>query len=399
MSIGTIGRNLKLLFVHDGPVMADEAGNLYPQTPPTDVLHRYSAIAEEVVLCERMKRDSVENASTRPSNRDTVSLAACPNVCAFPEAVTKRGFARSIIKKQVRECDLLVVRVPSFLADMAVVEARRQRKPYLAEVAGCAWDSLWNHSLKGKIVAPFATLAMRRSVRNADYAVYVTKEFLQKRYPCNGKCLGNSDAVLPRMDAAVWEARLQHIAQCDANKLIMGTTGFVDVKYKSQADAIRALGKLKARGITNIEYQLVGEGDQTYLSNVARACGVEEQVRFLGVMLHENVFDWLDTIDLYIQPSKQEGLPRGTLEAMSRGLLCIGSDVGGLPELLDAEYIFNHRRREAEQIANILRRVSKDALIEQGRRNFHKAQEYDTATLEKERDAFMRTFAEVACSK
>ena len=42
----------------------------------------------------------------------------------------------------------------------------------------------------------------------------------------------------------------------------------------------------------------------------------------------------LDKADLFLMPSRSEGLPRALIEAMARGLPCIGSNIGGIPELL-----------------------------------------------------------------
>lgn len=50
---------MKLLFVHDGPVLVDANSRIYPQTPPTDVLHRYLALAkqnEDMCFCTNMSR-------------------------------------------------------------------------------------------------------------------------------------------------------------------------------------------------------------------------------------------------------------------------------------------------------------------------------------------------------
>jgi len=63
-------------------------------------------------------------------------------------------------------------------------------------------------------------------------------------------------------------------------------------------------------------------------------------VRFLGRLGRDDLFSWLDTIDVYAQPSRTEGLPRALVEALSRGVPSIGADTGGIPELLPARNLF-----------------------------------------------------------
>ncbi len=38
--------------------------------------------------------------------------------------------------------------------------------------------------------------------------------------------------------------------------------------------------------------------------------GLENQIKLLGPLSHDEIFEWLDSIDIYIQPSLLEGLPR-----------------------------------------------------------------------------------------
>ena len=110
-------------------------------------------------------------------------------------------------------------------------------------------------------------------------------------------------------------------------------------KLKGIDDAIKALSIAKSQ-LPPFEFHVLGGGDKRYFYKLAVQKGLKEEVKFDGTLPSgKPVFDWLDQLDLYIQPSKQEGLPRALIEALSRGLPAIGSSVGGIPELLDEECI------------------------------------------------------------
>jgi glycosyltransferase involved in cell wall biosynthesis len=108
-------------------------------------------------------------------------------------------------------------------------------------------------------------------------------------------------------------------------RIVIGTIAAVDVKYKGQENVIKDLGHLKNEGILNFEYHLVGGGDQIHLSELAKKYNVHESIKFIGSLPHNKIFEWLDSIDIYIQPSLTEGLPRALIEAMSRGTPSIGT--------------------------------------------------------------------------
>jgi len=58
------------------------------------------------------------------------------------------------------------------------------------------------------------------------------------------------------------------------------------------------------------------------------------QVLFLGLVDSESVAEYLRATDIFILPSHMEGLPNSLLEAMSSGVACIASNVGGIPQLI-----------------------------------------------------------------
>lgn len=74
---------------------------------------------------------------------------------------------------------------------------------------------------------------------------------------------------------------------------------------------------------------LVGSGDQR--RTLEDRAG--EGVRFAGSVL--DVAPYLQAADLFVLPSVAEGLSNSLLEAMSTGLPCLATAVGGTPDLID----------------------------------------------------------------
>ena len=73
---------------------------------------------------------------------------------------------------------------------------------------------------------------------------------------------------------------------------------------------------------------------------MAQKLMVGEAVRFVGrVPSGAPLMATLDEADLFVLPSRQEGLPRAMLEAMARAMPCVGTAVGGIPELLPADVL------------------------------------------------------------
>ena len=97
---------------------------------------------------------------------------------------------------------------------------------------------------------------------------------------------------------------------------------------KGQDFAIRALPHIK-----NLSLMLIGDGPELErLTALAKAKGVNERVFFLGV--REDVYSFMKTCDIYIQPSRWEGFGLAALEAIACGAQVICSDVSGMKELL-----------------------------------------------------------------
>lgn len=389
---------MKLLFVHDERVKFDNEGNCYTGGAyNNEVWKRYKQFSDSfTVLLRKDNKIYKSNFSKNKFNSfDTegINLVVVENLFDSIKSYlsfTKRKSLKDNIRKQVQKCDLLIVRLPSKNGSEAVKYAKRYNKPFLVEMVGCPWDALWNHSFKGKVRALFSYLITKKCVKYASHVLYVTNEFLQRRYPTKGKSIGCSDVSISSIDDEVLEKRIRKINAMDANKsIILGTVGAVDVRYKGQEYIIEAISILNKEGF-NFEYYLVGGGDTDYLKSVAVKNNVLDKVKFLGALPHTEVFNFLDKIDIYIQPSKVEGLPRALVEAMSRACPALGTRIGGIPELLPSDSLF--KKAAVNEICDKLRKLDKALLSKSAKNNFLKAKEFDKDVLEEKRVRFYKEF-------
>jgi glycosyltransferase involved in cell wall biosynthesis len=176
---------------------------------------------------------------------------------------------------------------------------------------------------------------LRRHCARATAAAYVTEHALQRRYPPGPTAYSTfySDVELP--DKAIVGSPPSPPAH---GPFRLVTVGAFDQLYKAPDVLIDAVAACVQAG-TDVTLKLVGDGlHRPELEARAAALGIGERVRFTGNLPAGGaVRAELDSAHLFVLPSRQEGLPRALVEAMARGLPCIGSTVGGIPELLPEE--------------------------------------------------------------
>ena len=104
--------------------------------------------------------------------------------------------------------------------------------------------------------------------------------------------------------------------------------------YKGYQDLVAAIAELSGT-LPNLRAFFVGadRGYQSALERLIRRAGVEFRITFLGE--RRDVCALLPAFDLYVSPSRGEGMSNSIMEAMQHGLPIVGSRAAGTPELLE----------------------------------------------------------------
>ncbi|MDB2682724.1 glycosyltransferase family 4 protein [Alphaproteobacteria bacterium] len=392
---------MKALFVHDtyyyGTEDADDEVYAFGAFPYALWKERYLSHFDDLQVIGRSKRDldDFRNKLDR-SDGPGVMFLLFQNINTPVRRLFYGFYIQNTLNTIVKDFDVVIIRGPSEFGMMAAKAARRAGVPYCVEMSGCAFDHTWYHgSFIGKLYAPFKYLRARAMVHHADFVLYVTKGFLQRRYPTNAQVVENAsnvELVLP--DNGLIERKVERLRGTE--KLVFGLIGNYGNNLKGLGVAFKALSRIKD-ALPAFELRILGQGDPAKWRPMVEALELQDHVVFSdSVPGGEAVYEWLDGIDIYLQPSFHEGLPRALIEAMSRGCPALASDAGGSDELLEARFI--HRRGDASTLAKGLLVLAKDQdlQIEQARRNFDVVKPYNRELLKEKRFQFYKQFKALA---
>jgi N-acetyl-alpha-D-glucosaminyl L-malate synthase BshA len=122
---------------------------------------------------------------------------------------------------------------------------------------------------------------------------------------------------------------------------------------------------------------IIGTGpEEERLMKRVRELSLDDYVRFLGTIRHDELIPYYQGADVFVLPSitiagMTEGLGVVLLEAMAAGCPVIGSDVGGIPDIItDGENGFLVPEQNSEILAEkIIQLLSEDNLRDKFRKN------------------------------
>ncbi|KKK37617.1 N-acetyl-alpha-D-glucosaminyl L-malate synthase [Mesobacillus campisalis] len=157
-----------------------------------------------------------------------------------------------------------------------------------------------------------ALVAQTYDVINPDKKIHCVHNFIDQRVYQSQKSSLREEYKIPPGD-----------------KVIIHVSNFRPVKRVP--DVVRVFAKVASRMPAKLI--LVGDGpEMKVVANLVNRLGIKDKVLFLGKQ--ENLAELYSISDLMLLLSEKESFGLAALEAMSCGVPCIGTDIGGIPEVI-----------------------------------------------------------------
>jgi phosphatidylinositol alpha-1,6-mannosyltransferase len=301
-------------------------------------LTRYLTYYDDIQVLVRTHNVDQMDESLPQIDGDRVSVVPLPDpqspwraVMSLPALI--RGIVRAVRKSQA--CYL---KMPDVLGTLVGLVLLCMRRAYVVEVVADSYEGI-RHAKKKmfgcELYARFFDRLTRYIVSRAATVTYIS-QYLQARYPhpkpdrqfvfCSVD-ISEADRGRPRGrdDFDVTPFRLVAAGRLSAEK------GHVHL--------IRAMASVIDMSKGRVFLEVLGDGpERPALEAEVKALGLATHVRFVGLVkrgapLHQ----FLDRAQLYVLPSLTEGMGRGLIEAMARGVPCVATAVGGVPEYLEKD--------------------------------------------------------------
>lgn len=199
---------------------------------------------------------------------------------------------------------------------------------------------------------PSLAEAIRFGIEKSDYVTAVSNSLINQTIEViNPKKY--IQAVYNFIDNRVYQkTNSTHLREefeiADGEKVVIHVSNFRAVKRVP--DVIKSFAKIVRH--VPAKLLLVGDGpEMSVVSKLVCALGLRDKVRFLGKQ--ENLEELYSISDLMLLLSEKESFGLVALEGMACGVPCIGTNVGGIPEvIIDNENGFVCELGDIETIVN-----------------------------------------------
>ncbi|HIK03580.1 MAG TPA: glycosyltransferase family 4 protein [Trichormus sp. M33_DOE_039] len=366
-------------------------GAVWTQTTfPHSFWKRYLEVFENVRVVARVRAVDSVSPDYQRADGDRVSFIPLPDYVGLKQYLSQARQVEQTVKNAFVFGDAIIMRVSSQIANHLQPILDQHHYPYGVEVVADPYDVFAPNSVKHPLRPVFRLWfprQLRRQCAGACAAAYVTEKALQHRYPPAKNAFSTHYSSVDLPDEVFVSA--PRIPKQEIHTFTIISVGTLAQLYKAPDVLIDAVAHCVQEGM-KLKLVLVGDGKHRQeLETRAAKLGLKECVDFRGQLpAGDAVRAALDQADLFVLPSHQEGLPRAMIEAMARGLPCIGSTVGGFPELIPPEDMVapGNVTALAQKIREVV--INPQRLAQMSTRNLQKAREYTEQVLRQRRFEF-----------
>ena len=215
---------------------------------------------------------------------------------------------------------------------IAITIKKLKRKSSIITIQGGNISAGFENSLSGRLLRKL----QKWSFRNADL-VHVISQSLAK----GAKKLGAENiVVIPNgVDNQFFkpidkeQLRKRHDFSTEEN-IVISVARLNPVKG---IDCLIKAVALVVEKITNLRLIVVGDGEQREeLEGLIAQLHLDPNVQLLGFLPRRQIPEYLNLADVFVLPSRHEGLGIALIEAMACGVPVIGSNVDGIVDIIDS---------------------------------------------------------------
>lgn len=380
-----------LCVVADGHYERNTNGVFISSVYSYNFFSRYTQVFENVIVVGRGKEvQSLSQNNVLQSDGPHVSFHLVMDFQGiFPYFLNLSKLKKSL-NQIFDRCDCAIIRLPSAIGFLAIALFKLTNKPFAIELVADA------RNVYPFPVNIFLAHRCRKFCLEANGVAYVTQKKLQNLYPSQSLKNGESDVFFSSNYSSIFLADEYLSKEKNYSKkmefIFSHVSNIIDGNSKGQNEAISVVSNLVKKGY-NISLVFIGKITPfvSKLIKIAEKKGIGDRVHFTGLIASPmELRSELLHSDLFLFPSKSEGLPRCIIEAMACGLVCIASNVGGIGDLLDSEFLFHPKDVQGmtREIMDLLENPPR--MNEVSKANVFRARSYLNSTLAPIRRDFYR---------
>lgn len=347
----------KVALIADDHFIYTSDGKVYVNVMYTkQYLSRFTSNFDNVVVISRGRKSCPNDNlnKLKESGGERVSFHFVDDFTGVKSYILRRKSIYKSIEDGLKNVDAVFVRMPCILTTLSLRIAKHKNLPIMIDV-GADPETIYYGSKRTifiNIVSNYLKKVCKRSCLYANGVSYVTNHILQEKYPCKavleGESLSYFTASISNVDISK-DFYYKRDVETNNGKinLLHVSNNIPSNSSKGHQEAINVLSSLINKGY-NTKLTFLGDGDGIVeLKQQAKQQGVIDAVVFKGRVADRNTYrSILLENDIFVFPSHSEGLPRVLLEAMATGMVCVSSNVDGIPEILESNDIFDYSNIE-----------------------------------------------------